>query len=1298
VNLAPRVTAGPNRRVALPATIQLAGFAQDDGVPSAVTAAWTQLSGPDTVTFSDPSQIQPVATFPALGTYVLQLSVTDGEYSASSTTTVTVVDGSLQTSLTLNSDELDFIGQGYSYADNLLTGAFSVSYAPGGGVTIVYDADPPDPLSLGNHWKIFLAAPAGEPLAVGTYDGTTTSASETLPALDVNDVTFVSGTFTVKKIVYGPGNTILSLWATFVARRDASDGSLHGEIKFNAGDTEASTNQAPGAYAGPDAQVVIPRTITLSGVAGDDGLPNGTLTTTWSKLSGPGTVTFADPSQLQTTASFSAPGSYVLQLTASDGALSTISTLAVTAAPTPNDSLMIASEAGDKAGGGQIYQYTFADGDFTATRYGNGVAITFGEPQSPASWGLVFAGPGSLPLGVGRYAQARSGEGTGLDPYLAVTRRNASFSVATGSFQVYEATYAADGSVLTFDATFEQHVSGGVPALRGEVKYQAASTASHLSLPLLVYAGDNVLATGQTLSLTGVVLGEAFSQGPVVTTWSQVSGPSAATFADPSALATTVTFPRSGSYVLQLLAHDNTRSALDHLTVVVPEESGATSLAIHSDPGDPFGNGQDYFYTPADGTFDVNGFFTGEITINFATQPENQPRWFLEFYNANSRPFGPGTFYVTGKPPLPGESPPFAYVAMPTVPPQDATGQFSVYEAVYAADGTLLAFHATFDQYAVGNSAGLHGEIKYHASTGNVSGNLPPSVLAGGDVHLTLGQPLNLAGAASDDGVPAALRTTWSLLSGPGTVKFAHASAVQTQATFSASGTYVLQLTGTDGQYSATDRLTVFVFDPNERTSLSLESDRGNFMLDRRQTCLFLPADGDLEVTEDLNIVQTTFSTPDGSDQWSIGFLAPEGAQLTPGAYAHATYLDRFSINSLNNPSPQLYVIGNERDPGGIGDFTVQEIVRGSYGKILSFQATFTYRASAGAPALRGEIRYHAPLGPAGATPTVYRGNVYTINGVAIGLLRLQVTGDGRAIGTIILPGKTYTFTGTYDGGHFETLIGASEQAGITVLIDPNLDGSLSAQFISVNTDLVSGTMELARSPTVAVFPARLAGQYALAMTGTDPSARNLAWGILSVTTQGQATLIGKAPDGTPFSYGTSATPGGTVVMNVRVPSNRTTLAGILDLRATADSDVSGTLSWTRRDPDRSGEGVYIDVVGDWLVTQGSRIKIVAANAEPLTGSTQPVAVTATMDGGLPDGPETHSLYLRGRSSFPFQAGDPPFSVQARRNGVFTGRFLSASGNTIPFDGIILEKIHRGFGRFGRASENGMVKLAPAAP
>ena len=63
--------------------------------------------------------------------------------------------------------------------------------------------------------------------------------------------------------------------------------------------------------------------------------PGPPPTVTWSKASGPGNVTFADAKALITTATFSAPGAYVLKLTATNGTETASSTLNVSVETAP---------------------------------------------------------------------------------------------------------------------------------------------------------------------------------------------------------------------------------------------------------------------------------------------------------------------------------------------------------------------------------------------------------------------------------------------------------------------------------------------------------------------------------------------------------------------------------------------------------------------------------------------------------------------------------------------------------------------------------------------------------------------------------------------------------------------------------------------------------------------------------------------------------------------------------------------------------------------------------------------------
>ena len=92
-------------------------------------------------------------------------------------------------------------------------------------------------------------------------------------------------------------------------------------VKRNPWSSQTIVNMPPCANAGPDQTLTGTTVANLAGQATDDGDPSGALTTTWSKASGPGTVTFGNASALATTASFSAPGIYVLRLTANDGQL-----------------------------------------------------------------------------------------------------------------------------------------------------------------------------------------------------------------------------------------------------------------------------------------------------------------------------------------------------------------------------------------------------------------------------------------------------------------------------------------------------------------------------------------------------------------------------------------------------------------------------------------------------------------------------------------------------------------------------------------------------------------------------------------------------------------------------------------------------------------------------------------------------------------------------------------------------------------------------------------------------------------
>jgi hypothetical protein len=279
-NKAPVVGAGADQMVLHGGPASLAATATDDGNFSPMTYAWAQVSGPGTTTFSTPTAKATNATFSKAGSYVLKFSAYDGDVTSTDTVTVT---SNLAPTVNAGPDK-------------------SVPHPNAVSLTATASDDGnPGPLTYA--WSK-VSGP-----------GTT---SFTAPAALSTQATFGTS-------------------GTYVLKFEASDGHA------STSDTVVvASNGAPVVDAGPDRSVTLPAGATLSGSAVDDGLPNppGSLTVSWSKVSGPGTVTFGNGATASTTASFSSAGSYVLRLTGNDSARSSSDDVSVTVgaappAPTP---------------------------------------------------------------------------------------------------------------------------------------------------------------------------------------------------------------------------------------------------------------------------------------------------------------------------------------------------------------------------------------------------------------------------------------------------------------------------------------------------------------------------------------------------------------------------------------------------------------------------------------------------------------------------------------------------------------------------------------------------------------------------------------------------------------------------------------------------------------------------------------------------------------------------------------------------------------------------------------------------
>lgn len=80
-------------------------------------------------------------------------------------------------------------------------------------------------------------------------------------------------------------------------------------------------------------------------------------------------------------------------------------------------------------------------------------------------------------------------------------------------------------------------------------------------------------------------------------------------------------------------------------------------------------------------------------------------------------------------------------------------------------------------------------------------------------LQATMAEPLNLFGSVHDEGLPrtGVLTVGWKAVAGPGTVTFQNPSAARTRATFSLPGTYTLELTATDTEFTRSYQLDAVV-------------------------------------------------------------------------------------------------------------------------------------------------------------------------------------------------------------------------------------------------------------------------------------------------------------------------------------------------------------------------------------------------------------------------------------------------------------------------------------------------------
>lgn len=250
--------------------------------------------------------------------------------------------------------------------------------------------------------------------------------------------------------VSGPGDvlfaqpTALSTSATvsapglYTLQLAASDGGLTGSdtLVLNV-QLPASANQSPTVNAGSDRSTHTAASITLAGAASDDGLPElpGKVSTFWRQLSGPAPVTLANPYLLNTPATFTQAGVYVLQLSASDGLITATDSVQITVAPDPNAAPVV--DAGPDANAVPLVPFSFQ-----ATVSDDGL------PNPPASLTALWrqlCGPASATLADATDVQTSVTFPEAIGSYVFELRINDGGKVTTDTVQI-EVAFANEGN------------------------------------------------------------------------------------------------------------------------------------------------------------------------------------------------------------------------------------------------------------------------------------------------------------------------------------------------------------------------------------------------------------------------------------------------------------------------------------------------------------------------------------------------------------------------------------------------------------------------------------------------------------------------------------------------------------------------------------------------------------------------------------------------------------------------------------------------------------------------------------
>lgn len=587
-------------------------------------------------------------------------------------------------------------------------------------------------------------------------------------------------------------------------------------------ETEPAPNTAPVVNAGADHTVYLPtNSVTLSGSVTDDGKPAPT-TSQWTKISGTGTVTFADASKPETSATFSEVGTYTLRLTASDTELTASDEVVITVNPEP----VVTPNAAPTVDAGADQTVMLSQG-------------TTGGTPTP---GLPGALNGVMPEGhghIGPYVDSNGNMYTVIEDFLDNGNEPMAMKSTNGGATWSEIDAANRTSTGDLEGSWAiqvgtriyfawQKSSGGIYMAAFNTS-DATSNPDKWAVVRETIHAPSSKPNDQWVSISPLSNGDIWAFYSTEKTSSQSHRVGFKKRSASGAYSSQMILD-SGRTVSQVVAVQGANDVThvfykDHVNRQVYYRSLSASGALSS-PVRVDSTGAHKIHSPMTNAVvhQMNG--VEHVTVAWAD---------ASGYLKSSTIVGgvPGAQQnVSGVPVTinPGSTTNLGAIAHLSADGADV-------HALYADAATQDIWH---DKRASGNwgtdaeiqdnlqtqwLTGLHtftnrggqrvlGYIYDTGPHGDDGGIIRYNEYVIGNQAAASSATASLNGTASDDGQPnppSTLNHQWSVISGPGTVSFDDPSALTAKATMTASGQYVLRLTSSDSALTSWDEVTITV-------------------------------------------------------------------------------------------------------------------------------------------------------------------------------------------------------------------------------------------------------------------------------------------------------------------------------------------------------------------------------------------------------------------------------------------------------------------------------------------------------